>query len=85
MGLRPEAPRHQTRTVGLDFQRLHALQQPFQFPQHLPFQGLAALAVPWHRLHVLECPFPASLVDGFPQARWTTEVTMRQQFDLPHA
>lgn len=60
------------------------LQQLFQVSQHTPLEVVAAFGILGNCLHLLQRPFPLSLVDRFSQRGWPAEVAMGQQVDLPH-
>ena len=85
MGLRIKSPRLQTRTVTPGQHALQSLEQLFQLAQQGPFDGVTSLRILRDGLHLLQRPFPVSLVQGLAETGWPAEVTVGQQFDLSHA
>jgi hypothetical protein len=75
----------QTRTVAPRHYVLHGLQQPLEFPQQAAFADAQPLGIVRDRLHLVQRPLPAALVDGLTQGRRAPEVPVSQQVDLADA
>ena len=79
-----KAPCLQTVAIAVRHHVLHRPQQLLQFTQHPALEVAHPLARLPGCLHLVERPFPVTLVDRLAERRRATEVAVGQELDLAH-